>query len=95
MFRYGWAPSGLTTGRQPAAAGLRPAGQDPVGFLARGSGEPARWAYLYRRDLALPKRPMTPARWAAVEAMNAALRVCPTCRADVGYRILRSLGEAA
>lgn len=25
--------------------------------------------------------------------MNAALRVCPTCRTDVGYRIPRSLGE--
>jgi hypothetical protein len=93
VFRYGWAPSGLATMRQLAAAGLRPAGQDPAGFLAWGPANRPRWAYLYRRDLAAPKRPMTPARWAAVAAMNAAHRVCPSCRLDVGYRIPRSLGE--
>ena len=46
-----------------------------------------------RLDLATPKRPMTPARWAAIERCNAAQRICPTCRQDAGYRIPRSLGE--
>ncbi len=93
VFRYGWAPSGLATVRQLAAEGLRPGGQDPAGFLVWGPANRPRWAYLYRRDLAAPKRAMTPGRWVAVAAMNAALRVCPSCRVDVGYRIPRSLGE--
>lgn len=93
VFRYGWAPSGLATTRQLAAEGLRPGGQDVAAYLAWGPANRPRWAYLYRRDLAAEKRPMTPARWVAVEAMNAALRVCPSCGIDDGYRIPRSLGE--
>jgi len=93
VFRFGWAPSGLATVRQLAADGMRPGGQDPAGFLVWGPANRPRWAFLYRVDLAAAKRPMTPARWAAVSAMNAAQRVCPTCRTDVGYRIPRSLGE--
>jgi hypothetical protein len=93
VFRYGWAPDGLATVRQLAADGLQPGGQDPAGFLAWGPANRPRWAYLYRIDLAAPKRAMTPARSAAVAAMNAAHRVCSTCRTDVGYRIPRSLGE--
>jgi hypothetical protein len=93
VFRYGWAPSGLATVRQLAAKGLRPAGQDPAGWLVWGPPNRPRWAYLYRLDLAAPKRPMTPAMRAAIAACNAALRVCPTCRRDDGYRIPRSLGQ--
>ena len=67
VFRYGWAPSGLATVRQLAAKGLRPAGQDVAGWLVWGPANRPRWAYLYRLDLAAPKRAMTPARWAAIE----------------------------
>lgn len=93
VFRYGWAPDGLATVRQLTARGLRPGGQDVAGWLVWGRGSSARWAYLYRLDLAKPKRPMTPARWAAIGRACAALRVCPTCGRDAGYRIPRSLGE--
>jgi hypothetical protein len=93
VFRYGWAPTGLATVRQLAAQGLRPAGQDVAGYLVWGPANRPRWAYLYRLDLAAPKRVMTPARWAAIGRANAAQRVCPTCGLDDGYRIPRPLGE--
>ncbi len=93
VFRYGWAPDGLATVRQLAAQGLRPGGQDVAAWLVWGRGNRAGWAYLYRVDLARPKRPMTPARWAAVARALAAQQVCPTCRRDAGYRIPRSLGQ--
>ncbi len=35
---------------------------------------------------------MTPAKWAALAAANAARRVCPSCDTDAGYRIPTSLG---
>ena len=78
VFRYGWAPPSFSTVRQLAADGLRPGGQDIAGFLAWGPANRPRWAYLYLVELAKPKREMTPARWAAVAAMNAAHRICPT-----------------
>ena len=93
VFRYGWAPPGLATYRQLSAQGLRPAGQDVAGWLVWGPSNRPRWAYLYRLDLAAPKRPMTPGKWAAIRPCNAAQRICPTCRIDVGYRIPGSLGE--
>jgi hypothetical protein len=93
VFRYGWAPDGLATTRQLAAQGLRPGGQDVAGWLVWGRGNRAGWAYLYRLDLAKPKRVMTEARWAAIARCNAAQRICPTCGRDGGYRIPRSLGE--
>ena len=93
VFRYGWAPSGLATVRQLGAPGLRPGGQDVAAYLVWGPANRPRWAYLYRLDLAVAKRVMTPARWAAVAAAHAAQRVCPVCGVDVGYRIPRSLGE--
>jgi hypothetical protein len=93
VFRYGWAPDGLATTRQLAAQGLRPGGQDVAGWLVWRRGNRAGWAYLYRLDLAKPKRVMTEARWAAIARCNAAQRICPTCGRDDGYRIPRSLGE--
>ena len=93
VFRYGWAPSGLATVRQLTAKGLRPAGQDVAGWLVWGPANRPRWAYLYRLDLAAPKRATSPAQHAAIQAMNTAWQVCPTCRRDVGYRIRTSLGE--
>ncbi|MGV9571227.1 RRQRL motif-containing zinc-binding protein, partial [Streptomyces nigra] len=48
--------------------------------------------YLYRVDRAMPVRPMTAARWAALAKANAARRRCPACRRDAGYVIPASLG---
>jgi hypothetical protein len=89
------APDGYATRRQLRAAGLRPGGQDIAAQLmwhSRRYGRRVRVAYLYRIDLALPVRPMTPAKWAALAAANAARRTCPTCRTDAGYTIPTSLG---
>ncbi|WUA25991.1 hypothetical protein OG459_28690 [Streptomyces canus] len=92
---YPWhlAPDGLATRRQLRIRGLRPGGQDIAAQLLRPRRrrEPLT-AYLYRIDLALPVRPMTPARWAALDKANAARRRCPECRRDAGYVIPPTLG---
>lgn len=92
---YPWrlAPEGLATLRQLRALGLRPGGQDVAAQLERPRRRRGPLvAFLYRVDLALPVRPMTPARWAALERANAARRLCPECGRDAGYRIPSSLG---
>ncbi|KOV97608.1 RRQRL motif-containing zinc-binding protein [Streptomyces sp. NRRL B-3648] len=93
---YPWrlAPDGLATLRQLRAAGLRPDGQDVVAQIERPrrKGRPPLVAYLYRIDQARPVRPMTPAKWAALERANAARRTCPACRRDAGYVIPAALG---
>lgn len=92
---YWWrgAPPGYATRRQLAAAGLRPGGQ-PIAaqVLWQGVGG-TRAAYLYRLDLARPKRTATPAQWRAIAAALTARRTCPTCRHVRPYYIPRSLGE--
>ncbi|WP_107079259.1 RRQRL motif-containing zinc-binding protein, partial [Micromonospora sp. MH33] len=92
---YWWrgAPPGYATRRQLRAAGLRPGGQ-PVAaqVLWQGVGG-TRAAYLYRVDLARPKRTATAAQLRAVRAALLARRTCPTCRQVRGYYIPRSLGE--
>ena len=50
-------------------------------------------AYLYRADLALPKRQATPAQRAAIAKALRARRTCPTCGTEKPYYIPRSLGE--
>ena len=50
-------------------------------------------AYLYRADLALPKRQASPAQLGAVAKALAARRTCPTCGTEKPYCIPRSLGE--
>ncbi|MEU6589392.1 RRQRL motif-containing zinc-binding protein [Streptomyces sp. NPDC046881] len=93
---YPWrlAPDGLATLRQLRALGLRPGGQDVVAQLERPRrrGRPPLVAYLYRIDQARPVRPMTPAKWAALERANTARRTCPACRRDAGYVIPAALG---
>lgn len=92
---YPWrlAPDGYATRRQLRAAGLRPGGQDVAAQLERPRRRrPPLVAYLYRVDLALPVRPMTPARRAALARANLARRICPRCRRDAGYVIPTSLG---
>ncbi|MEV6478062.1 RRQRL motif-containing zinc-binding protein [Streptomyces sp. NPDC051657] len=93
------APEGLATRRQLRAQGLRPGGQDVVAqILWHGRRDPltrtrpVRAAYLYRLDLALPVRPMTPGRWRAVAAMMRARRTCPLCTVTYSYVIPASLG---
>ncbi len=50
-------------------------------------------AYLYRIELALPKRTATPAQRTAIAKALAARRTCPTCGTQKDYYIPRSLGE--
>lgn len=89
-YRYRLAPASLATRRQLRAAGLRPGGQDPVAQIVWRRGR--RTAHLYRLDLAMPVRPMTPGRDRALAAAMLARRTCPACRTDAGYIIPRSLG---
>ncbi|WP_030666134.1 RRQRL motif-containing zinc-binding protein [Streptomyces cellulosae] len=93
---YPWrlAPDGLATRRQLRALGLRPGGQPIQGQLMRVNRRTGTdpIAYLYRVDLALPVRPMTPRKWGALALATLARRTCPSCRLDVGYCIPPSLG---
>ncbi|MFD5569660.1 RRQRL motif-containing zinc-binding protein [Streptomyces cadmiisoli] len=93
VFRWRLAPDGYATRRQLRAQGLRPGGQGVAAQLERPRRRRGPLvAYLYRVDLALPVRPMTPARRAALAKANAARRTCPACRTDAGYVIPASLG---
>ncbi|GAA2474704.1 hypothetical protein GCM10023100_53210 [Actinocorallia cavernae] len=93
VFRWRLAPDGYATRRQLRARGLRPGGQSVAAQLERPRRRRGPLvAYLYRVDLALPVRPMTEARWAALAKANAARRVCPVCGRDAGYVIPVSLG---
>lgn len=92
-FWWRGAPAGYATRRQLRAAGLRPAGQ-PVAaqILWRGVGG-VRRAFLFRVDLARPKRTATAAQLAAIDKALSARRTCPTCCRVRPYYIPRSLGE--
>ncbi|MER7739866.1 RRQRL motif-containing zinc-binding protein [Streptomyces sp. NPDC096538] len=93
VFRWRLAPDGLATRRQLRALGLRPGGQDVAAQLERPRRRRGPLvAYLYRVDLAVPVRPMTPARRTALTKANRARRICPVCRRDAGYVIPTSLG---
>ncbi|MFD7875880.1 RRQRL motif-containing zinc-binding protein [Streptomyces sp. NPDC059766] len=94
VYRWRLAPDGYATRRQLRARGLRPGGQDVAATLERPRrrGRPPLVAHLYRVDLALPVRPMTPGRWRAHAAMMRARRTCPACRGDAGYVIPATLG---
>ncbi|WP_433793067.1 RRQRL motif-containing zinc-binding protein [Actinoplanes sp. CA-252034] len=92
-FWWRGAPAGFATRRQLREHGLCPGGQ-PIAaqVMWRGVGG-NRVAYLYRTDLARPKRTATPAvRLALAKAMRAR-RTCSTCRVVRPYCIPRSLGE--
>ena len=73
---------------RPRAA---PGGQSPTAQILWRRG--LRVAYLYRADLALPKRQATPAQHAAIAKALRARRTCPTCGTEKPYYIPRSLGE--
>ncbi|MBL3667580.1 hypothetical protein JL475_16620 [Streptomyces sp. M2CJ-2] len=90
VYRWRLAPDGYATRRQLRARGLRPGGQDVAAQLERPRRRRGPLvAYLYRVDLAVPVRPMTPARRAAPAKAGAARRTCPR---DAGYVIPAALG---
>jgi hypothetical protein len=90
-YPWRWAPQGLLTMRQLRARGLRPGGQPVAAQILWRRGR--RVAYLYRADLAKPKRQASPAQLAAIGRALAARRTCPTCRTEKPYCIPRSIGE--
>ncbi len=90
-YPYRWAPDGLLTVRQLRARGLRPGGQDIAAQILWRKGR--RVAYLYRADLAKPKRTATPAQRAAIERALTARRTCPECKQVKDHYIPRRYGE--
>jgi hypothetical protein len=92
-YPYHSAPKGLLTVRQLRAKGLRPGGQDIAAQILWRHRKRRRVAYLYREDLALPKRQATPSQLTAIQAALRARRICPTCGQEKDYYIPRSRGE--
>jgi hypothetical protein len=92
-YPYKWAPKGLLTRRQLSASGLRPGGQGITAQILWKHNGKRRVAYLYRADLAKPKRQATPAQLTAIEAALRARRTCPTCGNEKDYCIPLSRGE--
>ena len=92
-YPYRWAPKGLCTRRQLRAKGLRPGGQDIAAQILWRHRRHTRVAYLYREDLAKPKRHATPAQLKAIRKALQARRTCPVCGLEKDYYIPRSLGE--
>ena len=72
-YPYHWAPDGLLTIRQLRVKGLRPGGQPVVAQILWRRRKRLITAYLYRIDLAKPKRQATPAQQAAIGKALAAL----------------------
>ena len=91
-FPYRYAPDGLATRRQLRADGLRPNGCDPVAQILWRHRKETRVAYLYRRDLAAPKRVASPAQRAVIDKMLRARRTCPHCGQLRDYYIPRRTG---
>ena len=92
-FPYHAAPSGLATVRQLRAAGLRPNGQDPIAQIYWRHRKQRRVAYLYRLDLAAPKRTATPAQREAIAKALRARRTCRHCGLLKPYYIPRRTGS--
>jgi hypothetical protein len=92
-YPYKWAPKGLLTRRQLRANGLRPGGQSITAQIFWKHKGKRRVAYLYRADLAKPKRQATPAQLAAIQAALRVRRTCPTCGNEKDYCIPLSRGE--
>ncbi|WP_111649163.1 RRQRL motif-containing zinc-binding protein [Actinoplanes lutulentus] len=84
------APTGLATLRQLRADGLRPGGQEIAAQLMWRRGH--RRAFLYRIDLAVPKRTATAAQRAALDKAMTARRTCPECGVFQDYYIPRRTG---
>jgi hypothetical protein len=91
-FPFHYAPEGLATRRQLRAAGLRPNGQPVFAQILWRHRKQVRSAYLYRLDMAAPKRAATPAQLQAVAKALLARRVCAHCGITRTYYIPRSTG---
>ncbi len=91
-YPFHYAPTGLATRRQLRTLGLRPNGQDPVAQILWRHRAHRRVAYLYRLDLAKPKRTATAAQLAAVAKALTARRTCRHCGITRPYYIPRSTG---
>jgi hypothetical protein len=89
-FPFKMAPEGFATVRQLRSRGLRPGGQTVAAQLIWRRGD--RRAYLYRIDLAEPKRQATPAQRAAIHKALIARRTCPVCDQLKTYYIPRRTG---
>jgi hypothetical protein len=89
-YPYRWAPLGLLTRRQLRAQGLRPGGQPIAAQILWRRGK--RVAYLYRTDLAKPKRAATVNQLAAIGKALRARRICGLCQVEQTYTIPTSLG---
>lgn len=90
----------LATRRQLREMGLRPGGHDPVAQLrcrrcaTRPTRECTRMAWLYRVDLARPKRTATLAQEEALDKAMAARQTCPLCLRRFGVCLpFRTLGS--
>jgi hypothetical protein len=92
-YPFRWAPEGLATLRQLRAKGLRPGGQAITAQILWRHRTQRRVAYLYREDLAKPKRHATPAQLGAIAKALRARRTCPSCGTERPYYIPRSTGE--
>ena len=92
-YPYRQAPAGLLTVRQLRAEGLRPGGQEIAAQILWRKGK--RVAYLYRAELAKPKRTATPAQRAAIAKALLARRTCPECGQVREYFIPRRQASAS
>ncbi len=92
-YPYRLAPRGLATRRQLRRLDLRPAGQPIAAQILWRQG--TRVAYLFRIDLAQPKRSPTAAQLGALDKAMQARRTCPTCTQVKDYYIPRRLGHCA
>jgi hypothetical protein len=90
-YPFRMAPKELLTRRQLAALNLRPGGQDVAAQIIWRRGK--RVAYLYRIELAKPKRQATAAQLAALDRANTARRTCSTCTEVKPYTIPTRFGE--
>jgi hypothetical protein len=92
-YPYRWAPEGLLTTRQLRTRGLRPGGQPVAAQILWKHHGKRRVAYLYRTDLAKPKRQATHAQLGAIGKALAARRTCASCGTEKDYCIPRSTGQ--
>jgi hypothetical protein len=76
-FRFGQAPSGLSTRRQLRERGLSRGGQEPFARLTWKRDR--RFAWLYVDDNARPKRTPSDKQLAAVNKALAARKICAEC----------------
>ncbi|SDL04735.1 hypothetical protein SAMN05216298_2455 [Glycomyces sambucus] len=90
-YNYRHAPGGLYTRRQLADEGLTPGRQPIAAQIVWRCGQ--RFAYLYRKELAVPKRPATDAQLRALMKAWVALCTCKSCGREYGYYIPRRFGE--